>query len=185
VTTAERAVEEVRACPPSALREQVLAVLTTAADPFDRDLRPAHVTASAVVLSEDRSWVLLVRHKKLGLWLQPGGHVDPGDACLADAARREAVEETGVPDARIAGGPVDLHRHPAPCQPRGAADHLDIRFLALAPLAAIPVVSDESTDARWFPVDDLPADAVAELATLVAVARGGATGQDRPRSAIS
>lgn len=162
--------EEVRALPPTPLRDVVLEVLTTAADPFDRALRPAHVTASAVVLDAAARRVLLVRHRKLGLWLHPGGHVEPGDGSLADAALREAVEETGVECLRPLGGPMDLHRHPAPCAPRGEADHLDVRYVLLADAAAVPVVSEESTDVRWFDVDDLPDDAVPDLPDLVTAA---------------
>jgi 8-oxo-dGTP pyrophosphatase MutT (NUDIX family) len=161
--------EEVAALPPSPLRDVVLEVL---ADPaaFDRGRRPAHVTASAVVLADDGGSVLLVRHRKLGLWLHPGGHVEPGDGTLADAARREAVEETGVEALRPLGGPLDVHRHPGPCDPRRETDHLDVRFALLADPAAVPVVSEESTDVRWFPVDALPDDAVPDLAPLVELA---------------
>jgi 8-oxo-dGTP pyrophosphatase MutT (NUDIX family) len=171
-----RAAEEVRALPPSLLRADVLAVLEGAGDPFDRGLRPAHVTASAVVLDQAVAHVLLVRHRKLGLWLHPGGHVEPGDGSLADAARREAVEETGVADLRPLGGALDLHRHPAPCAPAGEADHLDVRFALAADRAAVPVVSEESTDVRWFALDALPDDAVADLAGLVDLAVARARG---------
>jgi len=165
------AADEVRRLP-GALAGDVLAVLKTAADPFDRALQPAHVTASAVVLSADSARVLLVRHRKLQLWLHPGGHVEPGDTSLQAAALREAVEETGVEALTVVGGPADVHRHPAPCQPPGAADHLDVRFVLTADGDAVPVVSEESTDVRWFACDALPADAVPDLAALVELGRG-------------
>ena len=160
------AAEEVQELPDGLLRTQVLAAMTCGA-PFDRRTRPAHVTASAVVLDPTAQHVLLVRHRKLGLWLHPGGHVDDGDASLAAAARREAVEETGAADLEQVGGALDLHRHPAPCAPPGEADHLDVRFVVVADRAAVPVVSDESTDVRWWRVDDLPAYAVPDLPALV------------------
>ena len=77
---------------------------------------PGHVTASAVVLSPDRDSVLLVYHERLQRWLQPGGHVEPDDASLVAAARREVFEETGFrvrddPPARLVG--VDVHEIPA------------------------------------------------------------------------
>jgi 8-oxo-dGTP pyrophosphatase MutT (NUDIX family) len=136
---------------------------------LSRDDRPDHLTASALVLDASRTHVLLVLHKKVRLWMQPGGHLERGDTSLAQAALREAVEETGVADLRLATGrPLDLHRHAAPC---GARDHLDVRFLVLAPDGATPVVSDESDDVRWFPVDALPPDAVPDLAAFVALGR--------------
>lgn len=126
---------------------------------------PDHLTASALVLDASRTSVLLVLHKKVGLWMQPGGHLEPADRTLAAAALREAVEETGVAGLRLATGvPLDLDRHAAPC---GRRFHLDVRFLVLAVDGAATTVSDESHDVRWFPVDSLPADAVPDLAGLV------------------
>ena len=125
--------------------------------------RPDHLTASAVVLEPTGAQVLLVLHRKVGLWLQPGGHVDDGDVSLAAAALREATEETGVPGLAVDDRPCDLDRHPAPC---GARDHLDVRFLVRAPSAAPPVVSEESLDVRWWPVGALPVQRV-DLGPLV------------------
>ena len=136
-------------------------------DALRKPHRPDHLTASAVVLDPAGAQVLLVLHRKVGLWLQPGGHVDDGDTSLAQAALREAVEETGVPGLAVDPAPCDLDRHAAPC---GARHHLDVRFLVRAPAAAPPVVSEESLDVRWWPVGALPQQRV-DLAPLVAAGR--------------
>jgi 8-oxo-dGTP pyrophosphatase MutT (NUDIX family) len=108
--------------------------------------------------------VLLVHHAKLGLWMQPGGHVEPQDERVAHAALREACEETGVADLALGSGVLHVDRHPAPCLPPGGGVHLDLLHLCVAPDDAVPVVSPESHDVRWFDVDALPDDAVPGLA---------------------
>ena len=133
---------------------------------------PAHVTASGIVLDPAGRQTLLVLHRKVGLWLQPGGHVDDDDPSLAAAGLREATEETGVAGLAVDPRPLRLDRHPAPC---GARDHLDVQFLVTAPGRAAPVVSAESLDVRWWPVDALPAQRV-DLSALVAAATGRLAG---------
>ncbi len=145
-------------------------------DALRRSHRPAHVTASALVLEPTGSAVLLVLHGKVGLWLQPGGHVEDDDPSLAAAALREATEETGVAGLVVDPRPLLLDRHPAPC---GAEHHLDVQFLVRAPSRAAPVVSQESLDVRWWPVDALPRQRV-DLAPLVTAALGR---PDRGRAA--
>ncbi len=145
-------------------------------DGLRRTHRPAHVTASAVVLDPAGSATLLVLHRKVGLWLQPGGHVDDADDSLAAAALREATEETGVAGLTVDAVPVALDRHPAPC---GAEHHLDVQFLVRAPGRQAPVVSEESLDVRWWPVDALPEQRV-DLGPLVRAGLAAlGTGSDR------
>ena len=136
------------------LRQDFLAHLGSHPDALLRTCLPAHLTASAAVVDGSAERVLLVLHRKVGLWLQPGGHCEPTDISLSGAALREATEETGVAGLRVVGGgPVHLDRHRAPC---GAEHHLDVMFALVAPDGAVPAVGAESADVRWFAVGELP-----------------------------
>jgi 8-oxo-dGTP pyrophosphatase MutT (NUDIX family) len=157
------------------LRREYVAHLRTHPDGVHRTCRPAHLTASTLVLSADGSSVLLTLHAKAGRWFQLGGHLEAGDRTLAGAAAREAEEESGISGLQVDPVPVHLDAHPVPfCGPAGAGGsvHLDVRFLAVAPggTATEPVVSAESSALRWWPADDLPSDEPSLLA-LVARAR--------------
>jgi 8-oxo-dGTP pyrophosphatase MutT (NUDIX family) len=117
-------------------------------NPFDEAAGPTHVTGSAIVTG--RRGVVLVKHKRFRIWLQPGGHIDPGES-PADAALREAEEETGL-EVRFAGGRprlVHVDVHPGP---RGHT-HLDLRFLVEAGDAEPAPGPDESQDVAWFDWD--------------------------------
>src|SRR5262245_2433773 len=84
-------------------RARMLELLTAPGDPFARGhLQPGHFTASAFVLSADARALLLIYHPKLEIWVQPGGHVEPGDTDLLAAARRELHEEVGLTDLPLA-----------------------------------------------------------------------------------
>jgi 8-oxo-dGTP pyrophosphatase MutT (NUDIX family) len=139
------------------LRQRYLAHLEAHSDAAYRQCRPDHLTAGALVVSADRRQVLLTLHAKAGRWFQLGGHCEPGDTSLADAAFREATEESGIAGLLLDPEPVHLDEHPVTfCGAPGLVHHLDVRFVALAPAGAAPVVSEESTDVRWWPVDGLP-----------------------------
>ncbi|MGW1464782.1 NUDIX hydrolase [Streptomyces sp. NPDC002308] len=128
-----------------------------------------HLTASALVLDPAAGRVLLTLHKKLGMWLQMGGHCEPEDATLADAALREATEESGIDGlVLLAGGPVRLDRHPipAPCH-----WHLDVQYAALAPDGATQRISEESLDLRWFAYDEVAGVADTSVVKLLEAAR--------------
>ncbi|MEU3754717.1 NUDIX hydrolase [Streptomyces olivoreticuli] len=112
-----------------------------------------HITASALVIDPARGQVLLTLHRKLRMWLQMGGHCEPGDGTLMEAALREATEESGIAGLTLLpGGPVRLDRHPipAPCH-----WHLDVQYAALVPEGAVEAISDESLDLRWFAYDEV------------------------------
>ena len=123
-----------------------------------RSCFPDHLTAGALVLSHDRTHVLLNLHRKARRWFHFGGHLED-DATLAGAALREATEECGIEGLQVDAEPLHLSTHPVEfCDPRGTVRHLDVRFLARAAADVEPVTSEESLDVRWWPIDDLPTD---------------------------
>ncbi|PKW09929.1 8-oxo-dGTP pyrophosphatase MutT, NUDIX family [Streptomyces sp. 1222.5] len=130
------------------LRQVYLDHLATHPDGLWKACGDGHITASALVIDPERGRVLLTLHRKLRMWLQMGGHCEPTDATLAEAALREAAEESGIASGLtlLSGGPVRLDRHHTPC-----AWHLDVQYAALAPAGAVEAISDESLDLRWFP----------------------------------
>jgi 8-oxo-dGTP pyrophosphatase MutT (NUDIX family) len=128
---------------------------------FERSCLPGHVTASAWVISADRRRFLLAHHRKLGRWLQLGGHAD-GGTDVAAVALREAGEESGLGPFAILGacGPepalpidVDVHRIPARSG-EPAHEHHDLRF-ALVALGGEARRSAESNALRWFEMEEL------------------------------
>jgi 8-oxo-dGTP pyrophosphatase MutT (NUDIX family) len=155
----------------AAHRDRLLGHLAAHPDGLTRACFPDHLTAGVLVLSEDRSRVLLNLHRKAGRWLAFGGHCEPGDTTLAGAALREGVEESGIDGLRIDRTPVDIDAHTVGfCDPRGMVDHLDVRYAAVAPAAAEHAVNDESLDVRWWPLDALP-DLGEEMLRLIRAAR--------------
>ncbi|MFC8795116.1 NUDIX hydrolase [Streptomyces cinereoruber] len=135
------------------LRQVYLDHLDAHPDGMYKPCSAGHLTSSALVVDPARGRVLLTLHKKLGMWLQMGGHCEPGDTTVEGAALREATEESGIPGlALLPGGPVRLDRHPipAPCH-----WHLDVQYAALAPADAVERISEESLDLRWFAYEDV------------------------------
>ncbi|HET8709683.1 MAG TPA: NUDIX hydrolase [Candidatus Saccharimonadales bacterium] len=108
----------------------------------NRKTMPGHVTGSAIVLSEDRSQLLIIHHKFLDMWLQPGGHWEPDEPDPWTAAQREAEEETGVQIAEMLPAnsedpriPFDINSHPIPEQAdknEPAHVHHDFRYIFIA-----------------------------------------------------
>jgi len=152
------------------LRVRFLRHLRAHEDGMWRECVPGHVTATTAVLSHDGERVLLTLHGKAGMWLPMGGHCERGDTTVAQVALREAVEESGIPDLRLLPGPLALDRHRVWCHPPHSY-HLDLEYGAVAPPGAEAVISDESLDLRWFPVDALPEPTDDATRRLVARAR--------------
>jgi 8-oxo-dGTP pyrophosphatase MutT (NUDIX family) len=125
-------------------RRLILAVLLTLPHPFDRHAAETHITGSAVVSGP--AGTVLHLHKRTGTWLQPGGHLEPGEAPW-EAALREAGEETGLELRHPAGGPrlihVDVH-------PAAGHVHLDLRYLLETPGGEPRPGPGESPAVRWF-----------------------------------
>ncbi|MFR9751167.1 NUDIX hydrolase [Nocardia sp. 004] len=141
------------------LREAMLAFLGSAPGGCLRAHAPGHITASAVVFSHDGREVLLTLHPRVGRWIQLGGHCEERDDTVADAALREAIEESGITELRLVPGLYGAQAHPITCSLGVPTRHLDLLFRIVAPEGAVPVRSSESTDLRWWPVDALPEDA--------------------------
>ncbi|MFZ2511587.1 MAG: NUDIX domain-containing protein [Gordonia sp. (in: high G+C Gram-positive bacteria)] len=160
-----------------ALRYAYLAFVDAAANPCERACVPGHLTASAIVFDATGTHVLLTLHPRVGKWVQLGGHCEPADATLAAAALREATEESGLPNLALSAAPVQLHTHPITCSLGQPTRHLDVRYAAVAPATATatpppPVISNESIDLAWWPVNALPENVDAEsIPALIALGR--------------
>ncbi|HEU4841588.1 MAG TPA: NUDIX domain-containing protein [Ilumatobacteraceae bacterium] len=144
--------------------EQVLAIVPGLARPLDEHADPVHVTGSAFIVGP--RGIVLLRHRRLGIWVQPGGHIDPGETPW-DAARREAAEETGLPVRHLDGQPelahVDVHHGG-----RGHT-HLDLRYLFTAGDADPAPPPEESQDVGWYAWDAAPGIAEATMAGILGV----------------
>ncbi|GAA0888428.1 NUDIX hydrolase [Rhodanobacter soli] len=142
----------------SAVVAQFDAFLHTQADVFSRSNRSGHFTGSSWLVSADGTRVLLMHHRKLGRWLQPGGHAD-GDPELARVALREAQEETGVAGLHVEGDIFDIDRHRIPA--RGDEPehwHYDVRYVVRAGADERFAVNQESRALAWRSVADVAAD---------------------------
>ncbi len=126
-------------------------------DFWQRTNLAGHITGSAWVLSPDGEHVLLIHHKKLDRWLQPGGHVDATDKTVADTALREATEECGLSGLTLLSNlffDVDVHEIPE----RGHEPthfHYDLRFVFRAESMAVDANLLEVKNSRWVPLLDL------------------------------
>ncbi len=140
----------------AAMTAAVIAFVETHADCLERSCREGHLTGSAWVVDPARERVVLTHHRKLGRWLQLGGHAD-GEADLLGVALREAREEAGLTRLRVVGEALfDLDRHRIPARGEEPEHwHLDLRFLIEADPEEPLLVSDESHAVEWVPLGEV------------------------------
>jgi 8-oxo-dGTP pyrophosphatase MutT (NUDIX family) len=137
-------------------RASFLDLLAHHPDCFERSRVAGHITGSAWIVSPARDRCVLLHHRKLDRWLQPGGHAD-GERDVLQVALKEAREETGllhfaVPSEAIFD--IDIHEIPARGQ-ESAHYHYDIRFLLVAdPEQPLPG-NEESHRVEWVPMEEV------------------------------
>ena len=129
---------------------------------YRRERLAGHFTASSWLVSGDGRRTLLTHHRKLGRWLQLGGHAD-GDVDLSRVALKEAEEEFGLTGLSVEPQIYDLDRHWIP-EHKGVPGHwhYDVRFVVYAGDSEEFAVSDESLDLAWRDIAALAADADAD-----------------------
>ncbi|MET0421746.1 MAG: NUDIX domain-containing protein [Acidimicrobiia bacterium] len=154
----------------AASKDQIVRALDMLPAPLDEHADLTHVTGSAVVVG--RRGVVLLVHRRLGRWMQPGGHLEPGES-PADGAVRESIEETGLAVRHPDGGAmlvhVDVHE-----AARGHV-HLDLRYLLVAPDDDPAPPAGESQQVQWFSWEDADGLADESLRGALATAHERAT----------
>lgn len=155
------------------LRQDYLAHLDTHEDASAKAGPPAHFTASCLVIDEAGERVLLTLHRKVRRWLQFGGHIEASDPSVAASALREAVEESGLPEGALTLRPAlaQLDRHALGSGFTRCTEHLDLRWVAVAAAGSEPVVSEESLDVAWWPIEALPPDTEDSILELISLGR--------------
>ena len=128
-------------------------------DPFRRERLAGHFTSGAWLVSADGQRILMTHHRKLGRWLQLGGHAD-GLRDMAQVALKEAQEESGLPGLSVEGEAIyDLDRHWIPERKEVPGHwHYDVRYVVRAGDEEQYVVSEESLDLAWRPIADVAQD---------------------------
>ncbi len=143
-------------------------------DIHSRSTLPGHVTTSAFILDGAGRRILLIHHRSLSRWLQPGGHYEAPES-LAESALREAFEETGVQDLALdpwhgaCGLPIDIDSHLIPARPhKGEPEHWhhDIRYVVRAVEGGLRPDPSEVLAARWHDVRELEAIAPEALRNM-------------------
>lgn len=164
-----------RACPAESTGLQALAgqLAHDTGDVFSRANMRGHITTSGLVYDARADAVLMIHHKALGRWLQPGGHHEGLDRLEVSAAR-EVVEETGVSDLSPwpagPGLPFDIDTHRIPANPaKGEGEHVHHDFIYLFAADAAGEVRPqwaEVSGSQWMPRPDFAALPEARFARL-------------------
>ncbi len=145
----------------------------------ERTLEEGHVTASAWVVDAAGENALLTHHAKLNKWVQLGGHLEAGDGSVAEAARREAREESGLTSVRLVSERIfDVDVHPIPARGEVPAHfHYDLRFLCVADRGEPLHISDESHDVAWVALAEVPT--LTEERSVLRMLAKSAAGQEQ------
>jgi 8-oxo-dGTP pyrophosphatase MutT (NUDIX family) len=138
------------------MRERTIKFVKDHEDCFERTLAVGHITGSAFIVNFERTHILLTHHKKLNRWLQLGGHAD-GEGNVLNVALREAEEESGLHSVRPVSEDIfDVDVHLIPARKNDAEHyHYDIRYLCEADSRIPLIISDESHDLVWVPVNSM------------------------------
>jgi 8-oxo-dGTP pyrophosphatase MutT (NUDIX family) len=132
-------------------------------DAFERSNSEGHFTGSSWLVSADGERVLLMHHRKLGRWLQPGGHAD-GDRDLARVALREAGEESGLRDLVVDPAIFDIDRHWIPERGQEPGHwHYDVRYVVHARGSEAFVLNEESLALAWRDIRQTAQDESADV----------------------
>lgn len=137
------------------IKKRFIAFVQKNADCFERHLESGHITASAFILDPEKNKILLLHHKKLNKWLQPGGHCD-GDKDTLSVAIKEVFEETGLVIENQDQAIFDLDIHTIPAN-KGIPEHehFDVRYLLLAD-SKIPLIQNHETNQlKWVDLSEL------------------------------
>ena len=150
-------------------------------DVISRSNFTGHVTGSGLVLSEDYTKVLLIHHRFLNLWLQPGGHMEPYETDPYETALREVQEETGIHDVTPVDShnprmrpPVHINSHHIPARPeKGEPEHWhhDFRYAFIAQPERLRHQLEEVYAAEWMPLDDSRVQALPWIQQVVSELR--------------
>ncbi|GMQ30361.1 NUDIX hydrolase [Algoriphagus confluentis] len=123
---------------------------------YKRERLAGHFTASAWIVNKKRTHTLLTLHRKLGRWLQLGGHAD-GNENLIEVAMKEAQEESGLRSLRLVDSTIfDLDKHIILERPHVPEHfHFDVRYLLEADIQEPLQISEESISLAWIAFDSV------------------------------